>query len=233
MHQGSTLFAAVRHSTPTSADLRPIAPSTPNVFIADSDTSTREAFAAVAQAMGWRAIELPSMKALLLEPEDTVPSCLVLDVSDPWFEGIPFYERLAAERSATPIVCVTGVPDILMTVSVMKAGAIDVLPKPVPLDRLVDAVRHGLARSEAKLQEKIASRSLRERYAVLSPRERQVMMLVASGLLNKQAGGELGISEITVKAHRGRVMRKMNARSLADLVKMVDRLKLAGMDAPC
>lgn len=211
---------------PIALEMAPVGPSAPLVFIAGADAGTREALAEVSRAMGWRSRELPSAKALLSEPEDSVPSCLVHDISVPWYGDLQLQEQLAAEREDTPIVCVTGVADILMTVRVMKAGAVDVLSKPVRPDLLVDAIRLGLARSEASLREKTTLTRLRQSYASLSRRERDVMRLVVSGLLNKQAGGELGISEITVKAHRGRVMRKMNARSFADLVKMAERLKL-------
>lgn len=226
MHQASKLMMNAGPSPGVSVDRPPLGPSAPIVFIADGDANTREALAEVSRAMGWRSRELPSARALLSEPEDSVPSCLVLDVSVPWYGDLQLHERLAVEREDTPVVCVTGVADILMAVRVMKAGAVDVLPKPVRPDLLVDAVRNGLARSETSLREKTALGRVRASYASLSRREREVMRLVVSGLLNKQAGGELGISEITVKAHRGRVMRKMNARSLVDLVKMADRLKL-------
>ena len=156
-----------------------------------------------------------------------MPTCLVLDVSLPRYCSFQLQERLAVERAETPVVCVTGLADVSMTVRAMKAGAIDVLPKPVRPDLLLDAIRHALARSDAVLRQTLEARRLRECYASLSVRERQVMALVASGLLNKQVGGELGISEITVKAHRGRVMRKMNVRSLAALVKIAGKLEIA------
>ncbi|MFC7477151.1 response regulator transcription factor [Dankookia sp. GCM10030260] len=226
MQQASKVVMNANTSPSFSVGMPSLGPSAPIVFIAVEDANTREALTEISRAMGWRSRELPSARAFLSEPEDTVPSCLVLDVSVPWYGDLRFHERLTAERKDTPVVCVTGVADILMTVRLMKAGVVDVLPKPVRPDLLVDAVRNGLVRSEAGLRERTALGRLRQSYESLSRRERDVMRLVVSGLLNKQAGGELGISEITVKAHRGRVMRKMNARSFADLVNMADRLKL-------
>jgi FixJ family two-component response regulator len=226
MHQASKLVMNANTSPSFSVGMPSLGPSAPIVFIAGGDADTHEALAEISRAMGWRLRELLSVRAFLSEPDDIVPSCLVLDVSVPWYGDVHLHERLAAERENTPVVCVTGVADILMTVRLMKAGAVDVLPKPVRPDLLVNAVRNGLARSEAGLREKTALGRLRQSYESLSRRERDVMRLVVSGLLNKQVGGELGISEITVKAHRGRVMRKMNARSFAELVKMADRLKL-------
>ena len=227
MRQSPELFVDARRLPATTVDLPPIAPSAPIVFIADDDPSLREALGVVVRSMGWRARELPSASTLLSEPEDVVPTCLVLDVSLPRYDELQFQERLAVERAETPVVCITGLADVSMTVRAMKAGAIDVLTKPVRPDLLLDAIRHALARSDAVLRETLEARRLRERYASLSLRERQVMALVASGLLNKQVGGELGISEITVKAHRGRVMRKMNVRSFAALVKIAGKLEIA------
>lgn len=205
---------------------QPVAPSTPIVFIADDDPSLRAALVAVAHGMGWRTRELTSARALLSAPMDVVPSCIVLDLSLPRHGGHQLQE-LAAERPETSVVCITGMADITMTVRAMRAGAVDVLPKPVRADLLLDSIRLALERSDALLRQTLETRRLRDCYATLSLRERQVMALVASGLLNKQVGGELGISEITVKAHRGRVMRKMSAPSLAALVKIAGKLKIA------
>lgn len=233
MHPSSKLIGNPGRPPALTADLPAVGLSAPLVFIAGADPETREAIAGISRAMGWRSRELPSAAALLSEPEEAGPSCLVLDVSMPWYGDLQFQERLAAERAGVPVVCVTGLADVVMTVRIMKAGAVDVLPKPVRPDLLVEAVRQGLARSAASLRERTALGSLRESYASLSPRERDVMRLVVSGLLNKQVAGELGISEITVKAHRGRAMRKMNARSFAGLVKMADRLKLGEPAGRC
>lgn len=232
MRQSSMFSVDDRRPFTVPTDAVP-GPASPIVFIASGDTTTREALGVVVRAEGWRPRELPSAMAFLSEPEGNAPSCLVLDVSLPWYGDFLFRERLTAERAGTSVVCVTGVADVLMTVRVMKAGAVDVLPKPVRPDLLVDAVRFALDRSEARLREIMALRCLRESYASLSPREQQVMTLVASGLLNKQVSGELGISEVTVKAHRGQAMRKMNARSFADLVKMADKLTSAMPNAAC
>ncbi|MDF2995238.1 MAG: two component transcriptional regulator, LuxR family [Xanthobacteraceae bacterium] len=221
------LSIGTRHTPVTFAGRSPIAPIAPIVFMAVSDTCTREALGTVVHDMGWRAKELSSARALLSEPVAAVPSCLVLDVSLPTYSDLYFQKCLAAERAGTPVVCITGVADVLTTVRAMKAGAVNVLPKPVRSDLLVDAIQDALAQSEGILRESMASRSIHESYATLSPREREVMALVASGLLNKQVGGKLGISEITVKAHRGQVMRKMKTRSFVDLVKMAEKLRLA------
>ncbi|QJP16763.1 response regulator transcription factor [Starkeya sp. ORNL1] len=221
------LSIGTRHPIPTFAGLSPIAPAAPIIFIAVSDTFTRQALIAAVHDMGWHAKDLSSARALLTEPVATVPNCLVLDVSLPTYGELYFQKCLAAERPGTPVVCITGVADVPMTVRAMKAGAVDVLPKPVRSDLLVDAIQDALTQSESRLRESMAYRSIHESYATLSPRERQVMALVASGLLNKQVGGKLGISEITVKAHRGQVMRKMNTRSFVDLVKMAEKLQSA------
>jgi FixJ family two-component response regulator len=197
---------------------------TPVVYI-DNGGSVREALDMVAPDAGWRTEVFGSAGLLLARPAADAPSCLVLDFSQPG--SLQFQQRLAAQRPDMPIICITD--DIPMAVQAMKAGAVDVLERPVDAELLAQAIEHALRRSEACLQQHSAARQLEDRYASLSLRERQVMDLVVSGLLNKQVGGELGISEITVKAHRGRVMRKMNARSLAALVKMAGQLKLPHM----
>jgi len=163
---------------------------------------------------------LASARAVLARLPDLVPSCLVLDLSSSEQEGALLLECLAAERPETPVVCITGLADISMTVRAMKAGAVDVLAKPAKAEALQKAIGEALDRSAAILQRQKEISVLQDRYLSLSPREQEVMALVVSGLLNKQAGGELGISVITVKVHRGKVMRKMQARSLPDLVKM-------------
>jgi FixJ family two-component response regulator len=156
------------------------------------------------------------------------PSCLVLDVTLPDLNGLDLQTRLAADRADMPIIFITGYGDVPMSVKAMKAGAAEFLTKPFNDEVLLAAIRAAIARSQAARDQEEGSRTLRDRYATLSQRERQVMGLVVAGLLNKQVGGELGISEITVKAHRGQVMRKMSADSLADLVRMAGRLQTAG-----
>lgn len=227
MFPSSESVITERHSGKAFAEL-PGALSAPLVFIAGGDRSTREGLGAIVRDVGWRARELSSAVALLSEPEASSPSCLLLDLTLPTQGDIQFQECLAAERAGTPVVCITAVADVLTTVRAMKAGAVDVLPMPVQSDLLIDAVHQALARSEALLRDSLALRRLREKYASLSPREREVMMLVVSGLMNKQVSGKLGISEITVKAHRGQAMRKMMARSFAELVKMADKLMNLG-----
>lgn len=196
---------------------------TPVVYVVDDGGSVRQALDMVVPGAGWRAEIFGGLS--LARPSADAPSCLLLDFSRPG--SLQFQQRLAAQRPDMPIICITD--DITMAVQAMKAGAVDVLARPVDAELLAQAIEHALLRSEASLQQHSAARQLEDRYALLSQRERQVMELVVSGLLNKQIGGELGISEVTVKAHRGRVMRKMNARSLAALVKMAGQLKLPHM----
>jgi len=208
-------------------DAPPVVPSASVVFVADDDASVCEALETLIHDAGWQARILPSAYARLSQPEDPVPRCVVLDVSPPHSGGLTLEEWLAGEHSETPIVCITAQADVSTTVRAMKAGAVDVLTKPVCPELLLEAIRHALERSETMLRRSAEGRQLRDRYASLSQRERQVMALVVSGLLNKQVGGELGISEITVKAHRGSVMRKMNAASFAQLVQMAGKLPFA------
>ncbi|WP_167471145.1 response regulator transcription factor [Cupriavidus lacunae] len=185
----------------------------PVVFVVDDDISVRESLEAMIRFAGFRAETFASAQAFLQCPLAMVPNCLVLDVSLPDLSGLDLQNLIASERTDMPIIFITGYGDVPMTVRAMKAGAVEFLTKPFEDQVLLDAIRHGLERSRVALAEKAGLNALQERYASLSPREREVMALVASGLLNMQVGGELGISEITVKAHRGQVMRKMNARS--------------------
>jgi len=202
-------------------------PTTPIVFVVDDDVSVRESLELLIQTEGWQPETFASAQEFLARPRAPVPSCLVLDVSMPDLNGLELQQRLAPDRGDMPIIFITGHGDIPMSVRAMKAGAIEFLTKPFGDEALLNAIGHAIERSQAALDQEAGVREVRDRYASLSAREREVMVLVVSGLLNKQVGGELGISEITVKAHRGRVMRKMKADSLADLVKMAARLQLA------
>jgi FixJ family two-component response regulator len=203
-----------------------VSSATPIVFVVDDDISVRESLEALIRTEGWQAETFSSAQAFLSRPRVGSPSCLILDVSLPDLNGLDLQKRIAGDRLDMPIIFITGHGDIPMTVRAMKAGAVEFLTKPFPDDALLDAIRNAIEHSEAVLREEAEVRALRDRYDVLSRREREVMALVVSGLLNKQVGGELGISEITVKAHRGRVMDKMKARSLAQLVTMNAKLGL-------
>ena len=217
--------------SPASAPKReskawPVAHATPIVFVVDDDISVRESLELLIRCAGWQPETFPSAQEFLARPRVLVPSCLVLDVSLPGLNGLELQKRVAVERTDMPIIFITGYGDVPMTVQAMKAGAVEFLTKPFHDDVLLSAIRNAIERSHTALNHAAQLLPLQACYASLTPRERQVMALVVSGLLNKQVGGELGISEITVKAHRGKVMQKMKASSLADLVKMEARLRL-------
>jgi FixJ family two-component response regulator len=202
------------------SDARPI------VFIVDDDVSVRESLELLIRYEGWQAEMFPSADAFLSRPRALVPSCLILDLSLPGLSGLDLQKRIASERTDMPIIFITGHGDVPSTVQAMKAGAIEFLTKPFTDDSLLNAIRQAIERSRVAIDQAAELQQLRDCYASLSLRERQVMALVVGGLLNKQVGSELGISEITVKAHRGRVMQKMKADSLADLVEMAGKLRI-------
>jgi FixJ family two-component response regulator len=197
---------------------------TPIVFIVDDDVSVRSALESLIESAGWVAETFASAQEFLRRPRVAAPSCLVLDVSLPDINGLELQKRVATDRTDMPIIFISGYGDVPMTVRAMKAGAVEFLMKPFNDDVLLEAIRGAIDRSLTALREESEAQVLRSRSASLTPREREVMALVVSGLLNKQVGGELGISEITVKAHRGQVMRKMKAESLPALVTMAWRL---------
>src|SRR5580704_11590857 len=202
----------------------PMSHATPIVFVVDDDISVRESLESLIRCAGWQPETFASAQEFLARPRVLAPSCLVLDVALPDLSGLDLQKRIAVDRIDMPIIFITGYGDVPMTVQAMKAGAVEFLMKPFSDDVLLSAIRHAIERSHIALRHEAELRALRGSYASLSRREREVMALVVSGLLNKQVGGELGISEITVKAHRGKVMRKMQAGSLADLVNMAARL---------
>ena len=200
--------------------------TTPIVFVVDDDISVRESLESLIRCGGWRPETFASARDFLDRPRALVPNCLVLDVSLPDLNGLELQKRLAIERTDMPIIFITGHGTVPRTVEAMKAGAVEFLTKPFSDDTLLQAIGNAIERSRVLIQNEAEIRTLRECYASLTPREREVLILVISGLLNKQVGWQLGISEITVKAHRGKMMRKMKADSLADLVNMAAKLHL-------
>jgi FixJ family two-component response regulator len=211
-----------------SAGSLAMANAVPMVFIVDDDISVRESLESLIQNEGWQTEIFETAQDFLSRPHELVPSCLVLDLALPGLNGLELQRRLATDRPDIPIIFITGHGDVPLTVQAMKAGAVEFLTKPFSDKVLLNAVQVALERSEVVLRLQADMQELHDRYAQLSRREQEVMSLIVRGLLNKQVGYELGISEITVKAHRGQVMRKMNAGSFAELISMAGKLHLSG-----
>src|SRR6476620_9290393 len=216
--------------TATGTALKPQAQSI--VFVVDDDVSVRESLELLIKFAGWQPETFSSAADFLARPRTTTPSCLVLDVSLPDLNGLELQKLIASERRDMPIIFITGHGDVPMTVQAMKAGAVEFLTKPFDDELLLSAIRHAVKRSASVLANQAEIKALRSNYESLTPREQDVMRLVVAGMLNKQIGLKLGISEITVKAHRGKMMQKMKAESLADLVKTAVRLGLAPAKNP-
>jgi FixJ family two-component response regulator len=201
--------------------------STPTVVVVDDDVSVRESLELLIQEEGWQPALFESAQAFLARLPTLVPSCLILDVNLPDLSGLDIQQRISDEKSSTPIIFITGYGDIPTSVRAMKAGAAEFLTKPLDDAIVLQAIRDAVLRGQANLKREGAQRQLQERYGSLTKREREVMNLVVTGLMNKQVGFELDISEITVKAHRGRVMEKMHATTFVDLVNMAGRLGIS------
>jgi FixJ family two-component response regulator len=198
------------------------------VYVVDDDADVREGLCALLQSVGLKVVALSSTTEFLGHRRPKQPSCLVLDVRLPGLSGLDFQIELAKAQIDIPIIFITGHGDIPMTVKAMKAGAIEFLTKPLREQDLLDAVRVALERDLARRELQTETQSLRSRYEALSDRERQVMSLVCAGLMNKQIAAEIGLSEVTVKVHRHNLMKKLEARSLPELVRMADVLQIPG-----
>jgi FixJ family two-component response regulator len=207
--------------------MQPMPPTKPTVVVVDDDISVRESLELLIQNEGWQSALFASAQDFLERLRTVVPSCLILDVNLPDLSGLDIQQRMSDEKSSTPIIFITGYGDIPTSVRAMKAGAAEFLTKPFDDKIMIRAIREAVLRSEVNLKQEGAQRQLQERFDSLTKREREVMTLVVKGLLNKQVGLELGISEITVKAHRGRVMEKMHATTFVDLVNMSARLGIS------
>jgi len=198
----------------------------PTIIVVDDDPGIRESLHGLLRSVGLQVKALASVPEFLKEGRPEGPACLVLDVRLPGRSGLDFQRDLSAANVHLPIIFITGYGDIPMSVQAIKGGAIEFLTKPFRDQELLDAIQLGLARDRAWLEEAKAMAALRSRFETLTPREREVMALVVTGRLNKQIAYDIGISEITVKVHRGQVMRKMHAASLPDLARMADKLNL-------
>ena len=197
----------------------------PTVFVIDGDIAVRQSLERLIRTAGCEPETFASAEEFLSHPRSTVPSCVILDLTLPGLSGLELQKQLAGQPEL-PLIFVTGHTDVPMTVEAMKAGAVEFFTRPIDDMALLPAIGAAIERSRAALRHDSEMRMLRKLHSTLTPREREVMALVVSGLLNKQVGGELGINEATVKAHRGQVMRKMKAASLPDLVTMAMRLGL-------
>jgi FixJ family two-component response regulator len=218
-------MSSAGEAEPRSRAAQPAPPTavTPVVFVVDDDVSVRESLELMIRAAGWHPETFPSATDFLAHPRAGGPSCLVLDVSLPDLNGLDLQQRIV-DWTDMPIIFITGYGDVPTSVQAMKAGAAEFLTKPFNDDVLLSAISQAIERSRIKLAQEAQLHAFRNRHASLTPREREIMALVVSGRLNKQIAAELGISEITVKAHRGRVMRKMQVESLADLVRVAAAL---------
>lgn len=202
-----------------------MADTRPTIFVVDDDASVRDAISNLLESVGLRAKVFESTEAFWKAPRPSAPSCLVLDVRLPGVSGLEFQEQLAKANVSIPIIFVTAHGDVPMTSRAMKAGAIEFLMKPFQKEELLAAVRDGLERDRVRRVEDAANSVLQSRVAQLTQREREVMDLVVTGITNKEVGSQLGLSEVTVKIHRSRMMQKMEATSVAELVRMADKLK--------
>jgi FixJ family two-component response regulator len=218
-----TSASAPAHQSTSS----PASHTTPVVFVVDDDVSVRESLELLIRCEGWQTEIFASARQFLARPRLAAPSCLVLDVTLPDLDGLELQRLIGVERLDMPIIFISGHGDVPMTVRAMKAGALEFLTKPLDIEVLLSSIRLAIERSQTALTQDVQMRALRDRYTSLSPRERQVMALVVRGHLNKEIGSQLGISEITVKVHRGNVMRKMNVKSLAELVTTAGKLHTA------